>query len=228
VGGVAAARKATSGSFRARGAAAITAPQIVSGKDTKGFAAGADRALKDLVNFPAQALPSAYVPAAGLVEAAQGRPQRIKKFAKDFKQTDPVYNTGAALVEKAKGNDKAAASHLKKAGKSASEHPGFTALEAYGVKGTLGRALDVQGGRVSQARQASAPRPRTAPRRRAGHEPRPRSVPTALTSRRRPCRSSVTRPAPGVPGGSVRRRRPRSPLTLTRFSARRTRSTRPA
>lgn len=97
------------------------------------------KTLKDAVNFPAQALPSVYVPAAGAVEAAKGRPQRIKKFAEDFKQTDPIYNTVAAGVEAARGNSKAAKSHLRKAEKSASEHPGFTAIEVAGVKGAVGR-----------------------------------------------------------------------------------------
>lgn len=98
------------------------------------------RATKDFINLPAQAIPSLYVPTAGVVEAAKGKPERLKKFAEEFKQTDPIYNLGAAGVEKVRGNEKAAKSHLAKAKKSASEHPGFTVAEAVGVRGSAGRA----------------------------------------------------------------------------------------
>jgi hypothetical protein len=101
------------------------------------------RAAEDLVNAPAQAVPSVYVPAAGLFEAAKGRPQRIKQFAKDFKQSDPVYNALAAATFKTVGDDKAAKSHWSKAKKAAAAHPGFTALEVAGGRGVLGRGLGV-------------------------------------------------------------------------------------
>lgn len=100
----------------------------------------AGRLVKDAITFPAQALPAVYQPVAGAVEAARGRPQRIKKVVEDFKQTDPIYNTVAAGVEAAKGNKAAAKSHLKKAEKTASEHPGLTAFEVYGAKGVAGRS----------------------------------------------------------------------------------------
>jgi hypothetical protein len=99
----------------------------------------AGRAVKDAVNLPAQAVPSLYVPAAGLVEAAQGRPQRFKRLAHDVSRNDPVYNLGAAAVEKARGHDRAARVHLDRAKRAASEHPGFTAAELYGVHGAAGR-----------------------------------------------------------------------------------------
>ena len=88
---------------------------------------------KDLVNLPAQALPSLYVPAAGLVEAAQGDPERLQRFAKDFDRTDPVWNLAAAAVEGAGGDHDAAQERLRRARDAALEHPGLTALEAFGV-----------------------------------------------------------------------------------------------
>lgn len=98
------------------------------------------RAVKDAINLPATVVPSIYVPTAGAVEAAQGRPERLKKFGEDLKQHDPVYNTAAAAVQAVRGNEKAAKSHFNKAKKAASEHPGFTAAEFYGVRGAAGRA----------------------------------------------------------------------------------------
>ncbi len=83
------------------------------------------RAAEDLVNVPAQAVPSLYVPAAAAVEHAKGRPERGRKFLKDVKEGDPLY----AL----------ATGDFKRAGKLANEHPGFAALEAYGAKGMAGR-----------------------------------------------------------------------------------------
>lgn len=102
------------------------------------------RTLEDLINFPAQAIPSVYVPAAAAVEAARGRPQRGKKLLKDLPRTDPV----AALVT----------GHPKRALKLAEEHPGFTALEAIGVKGTAGRA-------VTRAQEVAGARPTVRPAR---------------------------------------------------------------
>jgi hypothetical protein len=219
-------RKATSGSFRARGAAAITAPRSCRAKDTKG-SRQARTALKDLVNFPAAGAPVRLRPRRWTRRGGAGSPEADQEVRERLQADRPGLQHGAALVEKAKGNDKAAASHLKKAGKTASEHPGFTALEAYGVKGTLGRAA----GRAGQAgvagrRQARGPRTEPPPSSRARTSSR--GVLQPATSRRRPCRSSVTSPGPGAPSGSVRRLRPRSPMTLTRCIARRTGSTRPA
>jgi hypothetical protein len=96
------------------------------------------RTLKDLFNFPAQAIPSVYVPAAAAVEAVQGRPARGKKLLHDLPHSDPV----AALVT----------GHPKRALKLAEEHPGFTALEALGAKGTAGRG-------VTRAQEATGARP---------------------------------------------------------------------
>lgn len=85
------------------------------------------RYIKDLINLPAQAIPSAYVPVASVVEAAKGRPQRAVQFAKDVKESDPVVN----LVT----------GHPKKALELAKEHPGFTAVEVAGLKGSVGRGV---------------------------------------------------------------------------------------
>lgn len=111
-----------------------------------------ERATKDIVGAPAAVIPSLYQPIAGAYEAipkkfgGKGDTRRIKKVADDFKQTDPIYNTGAAIVEKAAGNDKAAASHWEKAKKSASDHPGLLALEVYGA----GKTLDTAAGTAAR------------------------------------------------------------------------------
>lgn len=106
----------------------------------KAYNTAAGRVVKDAITFPAQAIPSVYVPAAGVKEAAQGHPQRLKKFAKDFAKNDPVYNLGAAGVAAAKGDSSKAKNHLKNFEHAASQHPGLTALEFSGVKGGVGRA----------------------------------------------------------------------------------------
>lgn len=101
--------------------ATILAPRAVKAPKAVG------RTLKDLVNFPAVAIPSAYVPAAAAVEAVRGKPARGKKLLKNLPKTDPV----AALVT----------GHPKRALKLAEEHPGFAAIEVVGVKGTAGRGV---------------------------------------------------------------------------------------
>ncbi len=97
-------------------------PRPGDNKPPKGIRRGAE----DLINVPATALPSFYVPAKAAVKAAQGDTREAKKYIKDVKDTSVVYNL-------ATGN-------VKKAGKLAEEHPGFAALEVAGAKGTLGRA----------------------------------------------------------------------------------------
>jgi hypothetical protein len=132
----------------------------------KGTLAG--RAIKDVVNFPAQALPSLYVPAAGVVEAAQGRPERLQQLGRDIDEHDPIYNLGAAAVEAVGGDTKAAKTRLKRARKAASEHPGFAGLEAVGAlrgattgAGAVGRT-GVAGKRVKRA-VSTERAPRTLP-----------------------------------------------------------------
>lgn len=86
-----------------------------------------ERAAKDAANLPAQVVPSLYVPAAAAVELAQGRPERGKKLLKDIKENDPVVNLVMGKP--------------KKALELASEHPGFTAAELYGLRGSVGRGV---------------------------------------------------------------------------------------
>jgi hypothetical protein len=104
-----------------RGAAAITHAPAVRLKD----APFARRGVEDLVNFPAVAIPSLYVPAASAVEAAAGNSSRGKKFLHDLPRTDPI----AALVT----------GHPGRAVQIVNKHPGFAALEVYGAKGVVGR-----------------------------------------------------------------------------------------
>lgn len=85
------------------------------------------RAVEDLINFPAQAIPSLYVPAAAAVEAVQGRPARLTQLRKDIAKSDPLYALGTGQFGKAL--------HL------AGQHPGFTALEIAGAKGAVGRGV---------------------------------------------------------------------------------------
>jgi hypothetical protein len=80
---------------------------------------------KDLVDMPAQAIPSAYALGAGAVEAAQGRPQRIKKLGKTYAKTDPV-----ALAAQGK---------FKEAGKQVEKHPGLAIASAYGTGAAVSR-----------------------------------------------------------------------------------------
>lgn len=129
------------------------------------------RFVEDALNLPSQVVPSAYVPAAGAVEAAKGRPQRLKAFVKTVKATDPVYNTAAAGVSAIKGDSAAAKKHLQAAAKTASEHPGFTAAEVYGLKGGVGRgagravrgAAKVTGSKTLKALGSKEKVPKTLP-----------------------------------------------------------------
>lgn len=98
-----------------------------------------ERAAKDALNLPGQAIPSIYVPVASAVEAAQGRPERGKELLKTLDETDPVWNLIVAGVEAVQGDSPAAKKRLKRAKDAASEHPGFTAAEAFGVKSIVGR-----------------------------------------------------------------------------------------
>lgn len=118
----------------------------------------AGRLVTDFITFPAQAIPSVYQPVAGVVEAAQGNPKRLKEVGKSISENDPVYNTVAAGVEAVKGNSKAAKEHLKKAEKAASEHPGLTAIEVAGVKGAVGRGVGsaMRSGALGKGAKAAA------------------------------------------------------------------------
>lgn len=106
-------------------------PIVRIGKKLAGIVPGLgdldERVAKDLVNLPAQVVPSLYVPAAAAVEAARGKPARAKKLWKDVKATDPVVNLAMGKP--------------KKALELAKEHPGFAAAEVAGLKGTVGRGV---------------------------------------------------------------------------------------
>jgi hypothetical protein len=129
------------------------------------------KVIRDLVNLPAQTIPSLYVPAAGAVEAARGHPQRLKQLGKDISQHDPLYNTAAAGVSAATGHMKAAEQHLKRAKQAAVEHPGYTAAEFYGARGAVGRtagavvrgAAKVSGSKALKRIGTTKREPRTLP-----------------------------------------------------------------
>lgn len=99
------------------------------------------RAAEDAVNLPAQAVPSVYVPVAGVKEAVlDGDPKRLKKLLKDVDETSVIYNLAAAGVEAVGGDSKAAKQRLKQAKESAEEHPGFAVAELVGAKAVAGRS----------------------------------------------------------------------------------------
>jgi hypothetical protein len=100
-----------------------------------------ERFFKDVVNLPAQAVPSVYVPVAGVAEAAQGRPRRLQEFKGMVQEHDPVYAAGEAVVKTVKGDLKGAKKAAKRSIEKANEHPGFAAAEVYGLKGTVGRGV---------------------------------------------------------------------------------------
>jgi hypothetical protein len=106
------------------------------------------RLAKDLINAPAQAIPSIWVPVSGAVEAVQGHPEKIKQFAHQINTSDPAFNLVAAVADAAKGDIKGAGKRLKATKDLANAHPGFTLLEAMGVRGVAGRGLGatVRGG----------------------------------------------------------------------------------
>lgn len=153
------------GKPKGRGVATALAPGSVKAP------AGVSRTLKDLINFPAQAVPSVYVPAAAAREAlpkavgGRGDTSRGKKLLKDLPHTDPV----AALVT----------GHPGRAAKLAEEHPGFAAIEAVGVKGTAGRG-------VTRAQELAGKRPTV-------HAPRQGPEGTGLAQPQRYSRDAGTR-----------------------------------
>jgi hypothetical protein len=119
--------------------AAVISPGATPLSTTKGGATVLGKIVKDAINLPANAIPALYEPTAAVVEAAKGDTKRAKRVIENVKQNDPIYNTVAAGVEKLSGDDRSARSHIRKAGKSIEEHPGYFLAEAVGVKGTVGR-----------------------------------------------------------------------------------------
>lgn len=92
---------------------------------TGGLSTGGERVAKDLVEVATNAPAAAYMVGAGVKEAAEGRPERLKRFGKGIKEHSPV-----AL---------AAQGRFDEAGEEAKKHPGFTALEVTGVGGAVSR-----------------------------------------------------------------------------------------
>jgi hypothetical protein len=156
------------GTFGKPKRAAVISPGATPFSTTKGGATVLGKIVKDAINLPANAVPALYEPAAAVVEAAQGDTKRAKRVVENVKQNDPIYNTVAAGVEKLKGDDKSARSHIRKAGRSIEEHPGYFLAEAVGVKGTVGRttgraarsgALGKKAKRAATTRRVSARMP---------------------------------------------------------------------
>jgi hypothetical protein len=96
------------------------------------------KGLEDFINFPATAIPSGYVPVHAGVQAARGNTKPAEEYWKGVQESDAVYAAGEAGVKFVKGDTKGAKKSLARARDLASEHPGFTAMEVYG----LGRGLD--------------------------------------------------------------------------------------
>jgi hypothetical protein len=120
-------------------------PQIKSALKVASIIPGLDNVdenlVKDAINLPAQAIPSLYVPIAAGVEALRGKPARLRKFGSDIKSSDPIYAAGEAVVKGVSGDTKGASKAASRAVKLTKAHPGFTAAEVIGAKGTLGRGI---------------------------------------------------------------------------------------
>lgn len=87
--------------------------------------------VQDVFSLPAQALPSVYLPIAGLVEASRGDPARLKKLWADYKKV-------GLLPAVASGNPKKVLDAIV-------AHPLFSALEASGVYAGVGRGAGALG-----------------------------------------------------------------------------------
>lgn len=83
------------------------------------------RGVRDLADFPAQTIPSAYAIGAGVKEAAEGRPQRIKGIGEGIIEHDPI----ALTVQ----------GRFKEAKKEVEKHPGLAAMSVYGAGAAVSR-----------------------------------------------------------------------------------------
>lgn len=116
-----------------------------AGKGVKGAIPGiVGNAASDLINLPAQALPSIYLSGKALADAATGNSAPLSAQAKGFEQQSPLY----AL----------ATGHLGQAAQDAYEHPIYSYLEGEGVKSALGNVLG-RAGSAAGAFQRNEPRP---------------------------------------------------------------------
>lgn len=113
-----------------RGLGNLLADMSASSAGSKSYIPGAQKvasnAVKDVVDLPANAPASVYLPGKAAVQAATGNTKPGKALVKQIKQTDPV-----ALTLQGK---------IGKALKAAEAHPVYTALEARGAKAVLGRS----------------------------------------------------------------------------------------
>lgn len=94
---------------------------------------------KDIVHLPQTVVQGTYELGAAAVEAAGGDTKRAKKLGKGFIEHDPFYLAGDAAVKKLSGDDKGAKEAWRKSKRELKEHPGLAALEAVGVKGSIGK-----------------------------------------------------------------------------------------
>lgn len=118
-------------------------PSYHTGKERKA-GIGVSPALKETADIVATTPTSAYMTAAAVKEAAQGRPQRAEKLWKDFKDTSalPPLVTG----------------HIGEAAKRAKERPVGTALELSGARALIGRGAGaaMRTGALGKAAKAAA------------------------------------------------------------------------
>lgn len=117
----------------------------------------AGNAVKDVRDFPKGMVQALYEVGAGGVEAAQGRPQRIKRVGKGF-TTGVVGQLAGAGAALARGDTARASKDARGAVKTFGEHPVFGALEFTPVYGVAGRAVGAAGrvGLLGKAGRAAA------------------------------------------------------------------------
>jgi hypothetical protein len=99
--------------------------------------------VRDAFDLPAQALPAVYLPAAGIVEAAQGDSSRLRELWHEYERVGVI----PAIVE---GKDPL---------KAIERHPLFSALELSGTRAVAGRGLGAAGraARIKAAGTKRAP-----------------------------------------------------------------------
>lgn len=101
--------------------------------------------VKDAFNLPAVALPSAYLPIAGAVEASKGDSSRLEKLLHD-------YEASGLLPAALKGNLPGVAKALK-------EHPLFSALEVSGATAAVGRGAGAAARAATHGKLGGTERP---------------------------------------------------------------------
>lgn len=132
---------------------AAVAPKQAKLKESK----IARNAWKNLVDFPTLAVPAGVEAGRAVVEATQGKPERGKKLIGEIDEGF-VGNVAKAGIQAAKGNDKKARQHLKRAEKYGVENPLFSALEVTGAGQVAGRTVGA-GLRTARRPSGSTKRP---------------------------------------------------------------------